>query len=261
MMIHGLNNLPTLEPTTPAKDLCKDCIGLDYCKQELTGMIPHDEEYMGTIRTRLTPCNYKRTKMERARLDRLFKDAHIPERYADCYFDSFHISKHNQDAVNAAYDVIEKDKGVIFYGERGTGKTMLASIIANEMNKQGKNALFTSMPELFDSIRARFKEGNAKDIVDGVKDAAYLILDDVGTEKMTRWVSEQLFIIINHRYNKQLPLIITTNYEPKEFARRLCVVDSNGPDRISAERIISRLNEMCKFVRVGGTDWRMKGAG
>ncbi|SHI56142.1 primosomal protein DnaI [Anaerovibrio lipolyticus DSM 3074] len=253
-----MNGLPSGDEPIDPKELCKECIGLSYCKQEITGMVPVEEEYYGSVRTRLHFCQYEARKRGQEKVDRLFRDAKIPERYTDCGWSDFHINSHNQEAVNAAYEVIEKQSGAIFYGNRGTGKTMLVSIIANEMAKNGVPVLFTSVPELFDAIRSRFTTGNAKDIVDGVKDADFLILDDMGTEKMTDWVSEQLFIIINHRYNRNLPLVITTNYDPRTFAAKLCIQSKDGLDKIPAERIMSRLKAMCKFVKVAGGDWRMQ---
>lgn len=201
-------------------------------------------------------CQYETQKRSQDKINNLFRDAKIPDRYQEANWEDYHITKDNQAAINAAYEVIENQTGVIFYGHRGSGKTMLASIIANELTKKGQPVLFTSMPELFDNIRARFTTGNAKDVVDGVKDAPFLILDDMGTEKMTDWVSEQLFIIINHRYNNQLPIVITTNYEPQIFARTLCVMRKDGLDKLPSERILSRLRQMCKFVNLGGGDWR-----
>jgi len=219
-------------------------------------MVPVEVEAKGRTYTVLHMCEYEMRKRGTAKINSVFKDAKIPERYQDCSWQDYHITPANQAAIDAAYDVIDNQAGVIFHGNRGTGKTMLASIIANELIKKGQAVLFTSMPDLFDSIRSRFSSGDAKDIVDTVKSAPYLILDDMGTEKMTDWVSEQLFIIINHRYNHQLPLIITTNYDPKTFSRTLCIARKESLDKMPAERIMSRLREMCRFVHMGGGDWR-----
>lgn len=220
-------------------------------------MIPTREIRWGYEYEGVQMCHYEIKKRNQDKINTLFRDAKIPDRYQECGWEDYHITKDNQAAIDAAYDLIEgRSSGVIFHGKRGTGKTMLASIIANELAKRGQPVLFTSMPELFDSIRARFSTGNAKDVVDGVKEAPFLILDDMGTEKMTDWVSEQLFIVINHRYNKQLPLIITTNYDPQTFARTLCIMRKDGLDKVPSERIISRLRQMCKFVHLGGGDWR-----
>ena len=81
-----------------------------------------------------------------------------------------------------------------------------------------------------------------------------LIIDDLGKEKLSEWVLEKLFQIINARYENMLPVIITTNYNEKEIIKRL----SYKNDGIAAESLVSRLNEMCLEVNMNFEDYRKK---
>ena len=76
-----------------------------------------------------------------------------------------------------------------------------------------------------------------------------LVLDDLGKEKPSEWVEETLYEIINARYVRRLPVIITTNVGLKAVETRY---PWNG------EAIVSRLFEMCAGVKVGGDDWRRR---
>ena len=70
----------------------------------------------------------------------------------------------------------------------GTGKTKLTSIIANERLKKGLPVLFVSLPELYSGIKANFdKGGNSCELLEIVKKAECLILDDLGASNRTEW--------------------------------------------------------------------------
>ena len=81
-----------------------------------------------------------------------------------------------------------------------------------------------------------------------------LIIDDLGKEKLSEWVLEKLFQIVNTRYENMLPIIITTNYSENEIIKRL----SFNNDGIAAESLVSRLNEVCLEVNMNFSDYRKR---
>lgn len=102
---------------------------------------------------------------------------------------------------------------------------------------QAKN-MYTGTVALLEEIRQAYNDGGecAQDVTDKYCRAKLLVLDDVGTEKMTEWAEERLFEIIDYRYNEILPTVITTNLTPD--AMKVAVGD----------RIYDRIREMCKLV-------------
>jgi len=122
----------------------------------------------------------------------------------------------------------------------------LASAIANELLKQHYRVLFAVVPDLLDHLRSTF--GPSSEIqydqrFEMIRDAAVLILDDLGTENTTPWAREKLFQIINHRYNGRLPTVITSNRRPEEIE----------------PRIFSRMSDrsICdEFIIMDGDDYR-----
>lgn len=174
-----------------------------------------------------------------------------------------------QKAYNAAISFVERfsanyhTKGIILSGGVGSGKTFISSAIANtiidrhpisedEAERAGKcistkshsytPVRFTSTVELFEILKSAYSNGNrgeiARDITEKLKNARLLVLDDVGTEKSSDWVGERLFEIIDHRYNEELPIIITTNATPKELRAKI------------GDRNYDRLREMCIYTPV-----------
>ena len=104
------------------------------------------------------------------------------------------------------------------------------------------------MPELLETIRSGFnrQDDEAKASINQLKEAALLVLDDLGAEKVTDWAREQIFIIINRRYESMLPTVITTNYTTAELVNRL------------GQRTVSRLVEMTTAYTVDTRDYRLK---
>ena len=245
-----------------AQDLCRGCTG-DTCKQLARGMIPVVHASDGRFYAAYSVCRHERNRREREKIARLFASARIPRAYAGDTFADYTVTDGNRKAVEAArWMLADGGRGVFLYGEKGTGKTKLAAIIANERAGAGKPVLFASVPDLMADIRASFASGGTSERVQTVKETPFLVLDDLGAEKMTEWVGEQLFCIVNHRYNEQLPTVVTSNYSPTQIIRHMATVDRGGNviDDMQGQRIMSRIYGMCERVEIRGADWRMRGA-
>lgn len=244
------------------QDLCRGCTG-ESCKQTSQGMIPMVETSHGRFFHVLSPCKHERNRRARLRMARLFASAHIPRAYETDTFADYEVTGGNKGAVDAARMMVDGEIGGLFvYGVRGTGKTKLAAIIANERARAGHPVLFASVPDLMADIRASFADGKTAETVQAVKETPFLVLDDLGSEKMSEWVGEQLFCIVNHRYNERLQTVVTSNYSPTEIIGHMATVDRRGNviDDMQGQRIMSRIYGMCERVEIKGKDYRMQGA-
>lgn len=113
---------------------------------------------------------------------------------------------------------------MLIHGASGAGKTHVAAAIANRCIERGQPALFVVVPDLLDHLRAAYNPGSevGYDVLfEQVRNAPVLILDDLGTQNATSWAQEKLFQILNHRYNSQLPTIVTTNLTLDRLDERL----------------------------------------
>ena len=136
-------------------------------------------------------------------------------------------------------------KGLLFYGDVGTGKTYFAACIANALIDKGYNVLMTNFATLTNKIQGMF-EGK-QEYINSLNRYQLLILDDLGAERKSEFMQEQVFNIIDARYRSGLPFIITTNLSAEELKKT---------SDIGYSRIYDRILEKCFPIRVDGQSRR-----
>jgi DNA replication protein DnaC len=113
---------------------------------------------------------------------------------------------------------------LVLTGPSGSGKTHLAAAIANRQIELSKEVFFTVVPDLLDHLRATFVPGSDvtyDELFEAVRNTPLLVLDDLGTQSDTSWAQEKMFQVLNHRFNAELPTVITTNHALNELDERL----------------------------------------
>jgi len=156
----------------------------------------------------------------------------------------------------------------LLMGPSGVGKTHLAVAALKELIKRGHGGLFCDYRELLKEIQASYNpasESTEMGILEPIRTAEILVLDDLGASKPSAWVLDIIGLVLNARYNEKRVTILTTNYsdeiessaEPVKDpgGRRIVVKDDTLADRIGA-RMRSRLFEMCKTVLMDAPDFR-----
>ena len=118
------------------------------------------------------------------------------------------------EACRAAAEYAENPTGwLVLVGPNGSGKTHLAAAVANHCIKSEQVVFFMHVPDLLDHLRATYapsSELTYSDLYMQVVEAPLLILDGLGAHSSTPWAEEKLQQVINHRFNAELPTIITT---------------------------------------------------
>lgn len=179
------------------------------------------------------------------------------------------------------YFSFENGKGAYIYGECGTGKTrnlygiyrtLRANIYWNLKNltqdnekysiegrrvvEKGENSIRTvytfpeieviNISEFFSDLKQSFDDDNSEQqIQDAIKTRDILLIDDFGVEKLSDWVIEITYRLINHRYEYMKPTFFSSNLSLKELADRV------------GDRFASRIAEMCKIIKIEGEDKRL----
>ena len=196
----------------------------------------------------------------------------IPPRYGHCTLEGFEpgnasLSAALEKALTfcSGYPHLGDDEGLglLFCGDNGVGKTHLAVAVLRELvEKRGASGQFWDFHELIREIKSSYDpetKTTELQVLEPVVEADVLLLDDLGAWKMTDWMNDTLFYILNSRYMAKRPTLITTNYQDvtreealaaDSLRRREFLVERIG------QRLRSRLMEMCLVVRVNGSDHR-----
>jgi DNA replication protein DnaC len=151
--------------------------------------------------------------------------------------------------ANHIAEQLDAGRGLWFFGSVGTGKTTLAMLVSRHALEAGRSVAIYSLPRLLAEIRTTFDDdrGNSyTGLLDRLAAVDLLHIDDVGAEKTSPWVLEQLYAIVNARYEDERSIIITTNLERDELAEQI------------NERTVSRLEEMCEVLPLWGPDARQQ---
>lgn len=144
------------------------------------------------------------------------------------------------------FDEFRKNgKGLLLFGDVGTGKTFLAACVANALIDKGVPCLVTNFARIANTVQGLF-EGR-QEYYDSLAKFPLLVLDDLSAERKTEYMQEIVFNVIDARYRAKLPLIVTTNLTREELM---------NPADITNQRIFSRLFEMCTPIEIAGVDRR-----
>ena len=133
------------------------------------------------------------------------------------------------------------DRGAYIWGPQGSGKTTYAChLLAAFIKDSQQRGRFVSVADLL--FRARGHE--AYEYVEGVSRIPHVVLDDIDKGNFTEEARAVLFEVIRQREEKKLTTIITGN------------VNLNDLSRITSQAIASRINGMCRIVKIEGADMR-----
>lgn len=143
-------------------------------------------------------------------------------------------------------EMYENNIGLLFFGNKGTGKTRTAAMIANELISKGVTVQMTSFPKIIKDLSG-FKIQDKNAYVQSYNNYELLIIDDLGVERDSDFALEQVFDIIDTRYRSNQPLIVTTN---------LSVEDLKSVQDIKLGRIYDRILEMTIPIKVDGVSIR-----
>ena len=204
-----------------------------------------------------------RCRAEDAR-KKLLEAACILRRYEGCSLRNYQPAANNGSQLRAfnyafrlAREYPSADRGLLFMGTCGVGKTHLSVAILRELiEKKGVPCLFYEFSSLLKEIQNSYNpvsQTSELTVLSPVIEAQVLVLDELGATKPTDWVRDTMMQIINARYNEKKLTIFTTNYTDT----RRAPAEETLEDRIGV-RLRSRLYEMCKTIVVEGEDYRMR---
>ena len=225
-----------------------------------------DPEHKSELKV-VTMCRCEREEEEREKrkeeaakdmekIQRLRNASLLDEKLRGATFGAFKVTKYNERNLKLCrryamkFDqMVEKDQGLIFWGSVGTGKSFAAACIANYLLDRKVPVVMTSFVKLLEVFQSGRDEETS--ILNRLGYAKLVIFDDLGAERGTDYALEKVYNIVDSRYRKSLPMILTTN---------LTIEDMKSEVDMRYRRIYDRVFETCYPMQFTGPSWRMKEA-
>ena len=209
-------------------------------------------------------CSCRPFRRRLIETNRLYKAAEIPERYRWKFLKSFKSAAPDGTPLTYADEVSRSvatlvgteldtapSRGFLLHGNPGTGKTLLGSIMLNELIlRWGMPGRFLNLSrKYFQKLRDTYSEdsddyGRSWQIIEELCNMPFLVLDDFGIQRGTDWEMEMLYELVDARYAEERFTVVTTNQDLDEIRK------------LSHGRIYSRLVEMCYMIPMQGIDYR-----
>jgi DNA replication protein DnaC len=229
-------------------------------------------------------CRCRASRIARRRAATL--EGRVPKRYRGASFERPPVLGMPDAVVSEVRSYVrnlsarlEDGRGMWVVGDVGTGKTTLAMIVSAAALEAGHSVAIYSLPRLLNLIRDEIgTENSLLDLLDRLSEVDLLHIDDLGAQHTTPWRLEQLYSIVDARYQAGRPIIATTNLTPSELAEQMgrqilkTVTEdgtgqkieekremSNDASEVVGHRIVSRLVEICGDpLSLYGTDIRQE---
>lgn len=204
----------------------------------------------------------KRKEHYKEIINKFYSKNCISKRLKDYNFDNFNATDINKKVVEIAKDYTKKciegkqENGLIITGNSGVGKTHLVASISNELIEEDKLVLMGRLTLLLDMIKETFKDNSKSEneLIDLFSNIDMVVIDDLGTEKISSWALDKLYTIIVNRNENKLPIIITTKFDKDSLLHRF--YQSN--DKELSKAIIQKLYQICYGIKLKRYDENQK---
>lgn len=178
----------------------------------------------------------------------------IPPHYADAVLDVPGVTVwvrtlvRSIDSDRRAVPQLNRGRSLLILGPTGTGKSHAVYAALRALSVCGVPAAwtFTTAADLYARLRPR-QDVDSEEEFGAFARVPVLALDDLGAAKNSDWTEQVNYRLINHRYEHELPTLITSNVPVKELGSAL------------GSRVASRLTEMADRVVLRGADRRANG--
>ena len=180
----------------------------------------------------------------------------LPKRFREVSFDREPVASMNDALIRAvrAYvraigERLDEGRGLWFTGDVGTGKTTLAMLVSKAAMEADRTVAIYSLPRLLGLLRDTYGDDarySLNELIDQLCSVDLLHVDDVGAEQSSPWVLEQLYTIVNTRYEDGKAMLLTTNLDHDALTEQI------------GARTVSRLYEICgEPLPMWGADHRL----
>jgi DNA replication protein DnaC len=224
----------TLGPIEPEPEACGTCHDTGWVRRDLDPGSPGFGESMAC-----GDCGV----VTRRRVERMWGD--LPEHYRPMRLNTYPRQIPDQQRLVrdlAAWLDDDQARWLYLHGASGRGKSCLTAALIRELINRGQSGLFRVVADVLERSRRTFRSQAAyaeseSDLLKSLYDVDVLALDDIGAEKSSDWVAQELFQVVGHRYDHRKRTLFTSNLNLAELA-----------DHLGHPRVPSRIRERALII-------------
>lgn len=251
------DNFVVFDECLSSLELCNKCSGIDNCKQGKKGEIV-GLSYDGVVSNSCVYCKHYLfiDKLQELRNSFVYSD--IPLFRYDLSLDNITLDENElKDLFGLCYNIFngETNKGLYIFGKLGVGKTYMCIALANSLVKKGKKVAFIKVNDFVTKMSELIREDvvEFERLLNLIKKAEYLFIDDIGSEMVSEFSRDRLlFNILDYRMENKLCTFFTSNLDKKLLLKHF----ESEKDSLKAERLLERIEVLSENYCLKGINKR-----
>ena len=246
---------------------CKNCKGLNMCKNEVCGFayLPYEEDKK--LMFAYTACKYKVKDNKNNSYKENVNLYDVPKALQDAKMKDIYLDDKGRTEVLKYIDKYNKNygkdsmKGIYLHGNFGSGKTYIIAALFNELAKKGVKSAIIYYPEFLRSLKESFMKQSEDDLTfkqkyEYIKNIELLLIDDIGAENVTPWARDEILgTLLQYRMENNLSTFFTSNLSLEELEAHLSMT-KDKIDKVKARRIIERVKTLSLDIELIGKSRR-----
>ena len=238
---------------------CINCTGLVTCGQAIRGYYDNPV-YDGVLQIEKKACRFEREKLKERSHLACFLINDMPQDLYTVTFSRINLKGESADYADlwqACVSAAMEGQGLYLCGPMGTGKSYLASCAANYYAMHGRKVCYVHYPSFTRRITSMVKTGEYDREVERMGYCDLLVLDDIGAEQVSEWNRDSILLpVLSKRYDNHLATWFTSNEDLKSLKEHFMLTRGGNMERMKAERLIERIENMSEMKTLLGEDRR-----
>ena len=238
---------------------CINCTGLVTCGQAIRGYYDNPV-YDGVLQIEKKACRFEREKLKERSHLACFLINDMPQDLYTVTFSRINLKGESADYADlwqACVSAAMEGLGLYLCGPMGTGKSYLASCAANYYAMHGRKVCYVHYPSFTRRITSMVKTGEYDREVERMGYCDLLVLDDIGAEQVSEWNRDSILLpVLSKRYDNHLATWFTSNEDLKSLKEHFMLTRGGNMERMKAERLIERIENMSEMKTLLGEDRR-----
>ncbi|HLR62999.1 MAG TPA: primosomal protein DnaI [Lentibacillus sp.] len=242
---------------------CDRCESLGGCINMIQGYSPILRVENGEIHLVYEKCHKFVDAEKQREQQKLIQSLYMPRDILNATIDDIDHDKQRGGGIRELLLFLENARtelparGIYFHGPFGVGKTYLLGALANALKDYHISSMLIYMPEFVREMKSSIKDDSINEKINYFKTTDVLILDDIGAETQSAWFRDEILgSILQYRMMEKLPVFFTSNYSLKQLEEQLSITNRGGSETVKAGRIIERIKQVSKEVKLSGENRR-----